>query len=114
MGNEDYSVLVDAVFGFSFRPPVRESFVPVLKVMAETSIPVASVDIPSGWSVENGPPTDEETPCLKPDLLISLTAPKKCAKFFNGKNHYLGGRFVPRRLAEKYRLDLPQYPGTET
>ena len=47
-----------------------------------------------GWDVETGPienvEGEAETPCLKPDLLISLTAPKKCAEFFTGKHHYLG------------------------
>jgi NAD(P)H-hydrate epimerase len=50
---------------------------------------------------------------LQPDLLISLTAPKKCAKLFKGKHHYLGGRFVPRTLEQKYDLQLPPYPGTD-
>jgi len=112
--NGDFSLVVDALFGFSFRPPVRPLFQPVLDVLAQCTTPIASVDIPSGWSVEDGPPNDQTTPIIKPDLLISLTAPKKCAKFFTGKNHYLGGRFVPRRLAEKYQLDLPVYPDTES
>lgn len=110
----DYSLIVDALFGFSFHPPVRESFLPLLTALSRSTTPIASVDIPSGWSVEDGPPKDEETPCLQPDLLISLTAPKKCAKFFTGSNHYLGGRFVPARLAEKYELDLPLYPGVDS
>ena len=79
--------------------------------MSEVSVPVISVDIPSGWDVESGPPNDGETPSLNPDMLISLTAPKKCAKFFKGNHHYLGGRFVPPQVAEKYQLDLPKYPG---
>lgn len=109
----DYKVLVDAVFGFSFRPPVRESFVPLLTALSKSITPIAAIDIPSGWNVEQGPPKDDSTPYLKPDLLISLTAPKKCAQFFQGPHHYLGGRFVPRRLAEKYQLDLPEYPGLD-
>lgn len=28
-------------------------------------------------------------------MLISLTAPKRGARFFKGPFHYLGGRFVP-------------------
>ena len=32
---------------------------------------------------------------LKPDMLVSLTAPKRAARFFKGPHHYLGGRFVP-------------------
>jgi len=108
-----YSLLVDCVFGFSFKPPVRPQFSPILETLANTTIPLACVDIPSGWDVELGPPTDGTTPALSPDLLISLTAPKKCAQHFTGRFHYLGGRFVPKRLAEKYQLDLPSYPGTE-
>ena len=49
----------------------------------------------SGWDVEKGPPDGSETPKLMPDALISLTAPKKCAKYFQGRYHFLGGRFVP-------------------
>ena len=111
--SSDYSLVVDCVFGFSFKPPVRAQFVPILESLARLDIPLVSVDIPSGWNVEAGPPTDSSTPVLKPEMLISLTAPKVCAKSFTGAHHYLGGRFVPRQLAEKYQLDLPDYPGTE-
>ena len=72
---------------------------------------MASVDIPSGWDVEGG---DVNQLGLSPDLLISLTAPKICAKHFKGKFHYLGGRFIPNALQEKYQLNLPQYPGMQT
>jgi hypothetical protein len=35
---------------------------------------------------------------LEPQMLISLTAPKLCAKYFTGpdKVHFVGGRFVPK------------------
>lgn len=62
----------------------------------------------SGWNVEEG--SDENA--FQPDMLISLTAPKLCAKEFKGQHHYLGGRFVPQSLIDKYELKLPQYPGT--
>lgn len=61
-----------------------------------------------GWDVENGNPDG-----LKPELLISLTAPKKCAKLFQGKYHFLGGRFIPPEMASRYELSLPDYPGTD-
>lgn len=70
-----------------------------------------SVDIPSGWNVENGKTVAED---IEPTLLISLTAPKLCAQHFHGMYHYLGGRFVPPALAEKYQLQLPEFPGSET
>lgn len=63
---------------------------------------------PSGWNVEDGNPDG-----IKPDFLISLTAPKLCAKHFKGRFHFLGGRFVPESLAQKYNLSLPDYPETE-
>lgn len=104
-----YDMIVDALFGFSFKPPVRPKFLPVMDALRTTDKPICSIDVPSGWSIEGVPDTD----AIRPELLISLTAPKECAKHFQGKHHYLGGRFVPGELQNKYRLDLPRYPGAE-
>lgn len=38
--------------------------------------------------METGPLDSENN--LKPDCLISLTAPKLCAQFFQGQYHFLG------------------------
>lgn len=108
-----FSLIVDALFGFSFRPPIREPFISIMSHLIHTTTPIASIDIPSGWHVEQGP-GDEADEQIKPELLISLTAPKLCAHHFRGKHHYLGGRFVPPSLATEYALDLPAYPGHET
>jgi NAD(P)H-hydrate epimerase len=59
-----------------------------------------------GWDVENG----YSEGMIQPEFLISLTAPKMGSKNFKGKYHYLGGRFVPIALQEKYKLNLPDYP----
>jgi hypothetical protein len=76
---------------------------------SEKKVYVVSVDIPSGWDVENGPTVRDvdqkgeqkdaeggqyKVPALMPDVLISLTAPKLGVKAFKGR-HFLGGRFVP-------------------
>ncbi|RXG55849.1 NAD(P)H-hydrate epimerase [Armadillidium vulgare] len=106
-----YAAVVDALFGFSFKPPVRPLFEPILDALSQTKVPVASVDIPSGWNVETGPPSDAAS--LNPDMLISLTAPKLCSKYFKGRFHYLGGRFVPPKLEEKYELNLPSYEAAD-
>lgn len=105
-----YQLVVDALFGFSFKPPVRPLFIPILESLQESKVPICSVDIPSGWDVEKGCP---ENGGIQPDMLVSLTAPKLCAKFFKGRFHFLGGRFVPPILAKKYNLDLPSYPTTD-
>lgn len=61
-----------------------------------------------GWDVEQG-----SADGLQPDMLISLTAPKKSASLFTGRYHFLGGRFVPPSLERKYQLNLPKYPDTD-
>lgn len=106
--DEVYNLVVDAIFGFSFKGKVREPFASILSTLETVTIPIASVDIPSGWDVELGNPQG-----LQPDLLISLTAPKKAAALYTGRYHFLGGRFVPPALDRKYRLNLPSYPGTD-
>ncbi|KFW82696.1 NAD(P)H-hydrate epimerase, partial [Manacus vitellinus] len=68
----------------------------------------AAMGLVTGWDVEKG-----KADGLQPDMLISLTAPKKAATHFAGRYHFLGGRFVPPALQEKYALNLPAYPGTD-
>jgi NAD(P)H-hydrate epimerase len=98
---------------FSFSGAVRAPFDTILPAMRESKVPLVSVDIPSGWNVEEGPGQDPGS-ALQPDVLISLTAPKKCAAHFKGTGgHYLGGRFVPPPIATKYGFSQPPFPGTE-
>lgn len=106
--SDSYNLVIDALFGFSFQGPPRPQFKEILDTLAKATLPICSIDVPSGWHVENGNPDG-----IQPDTLISLTAPKKCAKLFQGKTHYLGGRFVPNALSQKYELNLPPYPGTD-
>lgn len=106
-----YSALVDSIFGFSFHGTLREPFGTIMTQLKEAQetlkIPAISVDIPSGWNVDGG---DEANTGFVPDVLISLTAPKLAAKTFKGR-HFIGGRFVPPKLSEKYNIQMPPYPG---
>ncbi|KAI9462179.1 YjeF N-terminal domain-like protein [Russula earlei] len=117
-------VVLDAIFGFSFKPPVRAPFDAALPLIARSGLPIVSVDIPSGWDVERGDAgagagegggggpggAAAVRVVLRPDVLVSLTAPKEGVRRFLGR-HFLGGRFVPKSLEEKYELNLPSYPG---
>ncbi|PZC83873.1 NAD(P)H-hydrate epimerase isoform X1 [Helicoverpa armigera] len=107
--SNEYQVMVDALFGFSFKPPVRDELSPSMNALINASIPVCSVDIPSGWHVENGPGLGK---VLRPALLISLSAPKLCAQteYILDAKHFLGGRFLPPGILKKYFLRLPPYP----
>ncbi|KAJ3382289.1 tRNA (guanine-N(7)-)-methyltransferase (tRNA(m7G46)-methyltransferase) [Lobulomyces angularis] len=104
----DFDVVIDAVFGFSFKGDIRDPFRKVIKFLNFTEIPIASIDIPSGYDVEKGN-TDN---LFVPALLISLTCPKLGVKNFKGR-HFLGGRFIPNELEVKYELNTPSYHGSE-
>ena len=43
-----YHVIVDAIFGFSFKGAVRAPFDAVLATLKQVKKPLASVDVPSG------------------------------------------------------------------
>ncbi|KAJ7054093.1 YjeF N-terminal domain-containing protein [Mycena amicta] len=102
-------VILDAIFGFSFKGPIRVPFDTALPLISSSGLPIVSVDIPSGWDVEAG---NDAGVGLNPDVLVSLTAPKEGVRAFRGR-HFLGGRFVPRTLEDRYELNLPAYPGHE-
>ena len=92
----DYDVVVDAVFGFSFASAagVRPPFDGLLRTLRTTPVPVVAIDIPSGWDVEHG---DIHGVGVQPAVLISLTAPKLCARHLDRARtrHLLAGRFIP-------------------
>lgn len=123
--SQGYAVVVDGLFGFSFKGQPKAPFdrliAAMTRAMAErdaiqhasgknVSFAVVSIDVPSGWHVEDGDVSGLYP--IHPDMLISLTAPKLCAKSFKGKHHYLGGRFVPPQIIKTYNLTLPPYPGS--
>lgn len=108
--NREYELIVDALYGVNFKPPVPHQLRQLMFNLWETVTPIASIDVPSGWHVELGPSQDD----IRPEFLISLSAPKHCAKFFEGKYHYLGGFFLPPALQEKYNVSLPPLPGNKT
>ncbi|CAI5439381.1 unnamed protein product [Caenorhabditis angaria] len=113
---KDFNLIVDALFGFSFNPPIREPFNEIIKNVVESGIHVFSIDIPSGWNVETGIPSsageNQDQAYIKPHAVISLTLPKLCLQNWTGP-HFLGGRFVPQGLVDEFKLVMPKYPGFE-
>ena len=114
---EDYALIIDSIFGFSFKGEPREPFKSILQTMqavqqgdnddTTTRVPILAVDVPSGWNVNEGDITGTG---WRPDAVISLTAPKACMRTYAGR-HFVGGRFLPPALADKYRVRMPPYPG---
>ncbi|CZT19216.1 probable NAD(P)H-hydrate epimerase [Ramularia collo-cygni] len=109
---EKADVILDAIFGFSFKGNVREPFVGIIEALARTEKMVLAVDVPSGWDVEMGPPSEGCGKGYMPSALISLTAPKPLVRFFTGR-HFIGGRFVGREMAGRYGFDVPEFEGAE-
>ncbi|CAM1506330.1 Fc.00g059710.m01.CDS01 [Cosmosporella sp. VM-42] len=104
--------IVDAIFGFSFLGEVREPFPAVIEALETTKLPVTSVDAPSSWNIEDGPPQSGLGSSFMPTALVSLTAPKPLVKHFTGR-HFIGGRFVSPSIAEKYNIEVPEYEGID-
>jgi len=102
---QEYDLVIDALFGFSFTGKAREPYLSLINVMRDSAVPTLSVDVPSGWEVDAG---DVHASGFRPDALISLTVPKLCAQGFRGQ-HYVGGRFITPGLAQKYNLNVPNY-----
>lgn len=107
---EKSDIILDALFGFSFKGEVRDPYKEIIQIFQTTSKPIVSVDIPSGWDVESGP---TEYVQFQPSILVSLTAPKECVKHLKCSRHFVGGRFVPPALAKQFNFDIPNYPGAD-
>lgn len=99
----EYDIIVDSIFGFSFKGDIREPFKLIVEKLGKYNDKIISVDIPSGWDVEKG--NIHNT--FSPSTLISLTLPKKCSENFSGK-HFLAGRFVPQSLYQKFGIEILQ------
>lgn len=84
----NFNVVIDAIFGFSFKGPATEPFASIINLLAASAVPVVSVDVPSGWNVNDG---DTYNTGFKPHAVISLTVPKQCMRGYDGI-HYVGGR----------------------
>ena len=107
----EYGLVLDSIFGFSFKGEPREPFRTIIEIMndmqSDHGARILSVDVPSGWNVDKG---DINQSGFLPDAVISLTAPKECMRTYQG-THFVGGRFLPPALAAKYNVRMPPYPG---
>ncbi|MDE3187290.1 MAG: NAD(P)H-hydrate dehydratase [Acidobacteriota bacterium] len=73
-------LIVDAVLGTGFKPPLKGLVLAALEWMKASTAPVLAVDLPSGW------PADEtaanvSVPVFPADAVITFTAPKPAHVF---------------------------------
>lgn len=74
-------LLVDAVLGTGFRPPVSPLYAAVIRKMNESAAPVVAVDIPSGADADAMQP--QTGTISRADAVVTFTAPRP-AHVFSG------------------------------
>ncbi|GJQ14512.1 hypothetical protein GpartN1_g6303.t1 [Galdieria partita] len=109
--------VVDAIFGVGQQDLFpRVPFDRAISVLSQSKVPVVSLDVPSGWYVDGGPPTEymERDIHLKPEVLISLEFPKVCTLYFYGAFQFLVKGIIPLSRLQSMRSPcvLPPYPST--
>jgi len=77
LGNTD--LIVDAILGTGFRPPVTGLMASAIEAMNHTSAPVLAVDIPSGASADSYGPQDGLV--ARADAIVTFTAPRPAHLF---------------------------------
>ncbi|OII73090.1 apolipoprotein A-I-binding protein precursor [Cryptosporidium ubiquitum] len=106
--NVDNSILlIDAVFGFGYNSNKTDNcYSEIMNFLIinskEHKIPVISIDVPSGWEIDMKESYSEDR--IEPHVLISLTAPKSCSKYFNGI-HFIASLFATRDILYKYKVE---------
>ena len=74
-------LIVDAVVGTGFTPPLRGVAVAVRDLLADSVVPVVAVDLPSGWDADS---TEETAPdAFRASSVVTFTRPKRAHVFGN-------------------------------
>ena len=67
-------LLVDAIFGTGLRGTVRDSIATVINAINSLSVPILSVDLPSGLDADTGNPLGT---CVRADRTVTIGLPKR-------------------------------------
>lgn len=78
---ESAELLIDAVVGTGFKPPLRGTAAALRQLVATSDVPVVAVDLPSGWDADSMEQTQEGA--LRADAVVTFTAPKLAHVFGN-------------------------------
>jgi NAD(P)H-hydrate epimerase len=87
-------LLVDAVVGTGFKPPLRGLAAALQGIMAQTNTPVVAVDLPSGWNADSTAQTTQGA--FRANAVVTFTRPKPAHVF----GHLTSTTFGPVVVAE--------------
>jgi hydroxyethylthiazole kinase-like uncharacterized protein yjeF len=95
----DAELLIDAVVGTGFKPPLRGLAVLLREMVEGLNTPVVAVDLPSGWDANSIEQTADGS--FRADSVVTFTAPKMAHMFGHlTRNEKIGGTFGPVVVAE--------------
>jgi len=90
----DAELLIDALVGTGFKPPLRGLAVLLREMVEGLDTPVVAVDLPSGWDANSMEQTAEGA--FRADAVVTFTAPKMAHVFGHlTRNEKTGGTFGP-------------------
>jgi hydroxyethylthiazole kinase-like uncharacterized protein yjeF len=90
----DAEILIDALVGTGFKPPLRGLAVSLRAMVERLDAPVVAVDLPSGWDANSMEQTAEGA--FRADAVVTFTAPKLAHVFGHlTRNERTGGTFGP-------------------
>lgn len=77
----DAALIVDAVVGTGFKPPLRGLAATARDVLAEMTVPVVAVDLPSGWDADSKEQSaltadGKRRTAFRADAVVTFVAPK--------------------------------------
>ncbi len=85
-------LLIDAVVGTGFKPPLRGVAASVRELLELVDVPVVAVDLPSGWDANSM--EQKADGAFRADAVVTFTAPKMAHVFGNlTRNEKTGGAF---------------------
>jgi NAD(P)H-hydrate epimerase len=87
-------LVIDAVVGTGFKPPLRGLAAVAQGLLAESDVPVVAVDLPSGWDADSV--EEKAEGAFRADAVVTFTAPKLAHVF----GHLTAATFGPVVVAE--------------
>jgi hydroxyethylthiazole kinase-like uncharacterized protein yjeF len=71
---EGAALVIDAVVGTGFKPPLRGLAAVAQGLLAESEVPVVAVDLPSGWDADSM--EEKAEGAFRAEAVVTFTAPK--------------------------------------
>jgi NAD(P)H-hydrate epimerase len=99
-------LIIDGIIGYSIKGNPRGKAKELIEAANVSSVPVLSLDTPSGLDLTTGKPAE---PCMKADATLTLAMPKHGLFSIEARSHvgelYLADISVPPSLYEVFGID---------